>query len=230
MAYASAASQNDPAYVAVRCLGGRTEVMIGTWKKREGDAVATPRDAMRALREQDAGEKVSVQVLRDRKPRTVEVTVPDAPPLRYILSVYPPESLAEDFRAGIHVGHEDMPDFVFGDLGIDVLFCRLLAQRGITTREEARFFLKPGRNWHDPFLMADMDRANSASSLALPAGWGWAQIRHTTSMSTLVLSALGTTRKRSIDRDPEGGHRGLGSKSAATPEHRASRRDRPQSS
>lgn len=30
MAYASAASQNDPAYVAVRCLGGRTEVLIGT--------------------------------------------------------------------------------------------------------------------------------------------------------------------------------------------------------
>ncbi|WP_290887206.1 PDZ domain-containing protein, partial [Arenimonas sp.] len=49
----------------------------------EGDAVATPRDAMRALREQDAGEKVKVEVLRDRKPRTVEVTVPDAPPLRW---------------------------------------------------------------------------------------------------------------------------------------------------
>jgi mono/diheme cytochrome c family protein len=51
----------------------------------------------------------------------------DAPPLRYILSVYPPESLAEDFRAGIHVGHEDMPDFVFGDLGIDVLLSYLVS-------------------------------------------------------------------------------------------------------
>ncbi|HEX4853342.1 PDZ domain-containing protein [Arenimonas sp.] len=56
----------------------------------EGDAVATPRDAMRALREQDAGEKVSVQVLRDRKPRTVEVTVPDAPPLRWFAPPPPP--------------------------------------------------------------------------------------------------------------------------------------------
>jgi mono/diheme cytochrome c family protein len=51
----------------------------------------------------------------------------DAPPLRYVLSVYPPESLAEDFRAGIHVGHEDMPDFVFGDLGIDVLLSYLVS-------------------------------------------------------------------------------------------------------
>jgi len=51
---------------------------------------------------------------------------PDAPPLRYVLSIYPPESLAEDFRAGIHVGHEDMPDFVFGDLGMDVLLSYLI--------------------------------------------------------------------------------------------------------
>lgn len=51
----------------------------------------------------------------------------DAPPLRYVLSIYPPESLAEDFRAGIHVGHEDMPDFVFGDLGIDVLLSYLVS-------------------------------------------------------------------------------------------------------
>ena len=51
----------------------------------------------------------------------------DAPPLRYILSVYPPESLAEDFRAGIHVGHEDMPEFVFGDLGMDVLLSYIVS-------------------------------------------------------------------------------------------------------
>ncbi|HEU0154226.1 MAG TPA: PDZ domain-containing protein, partial [Arenimonas sp.] len=44
----------------------------------DGDAVATPRDAMRALREQDAGEQVKVDVLRDRKARTVSVTVPEA--------------------------------------------------------------------------------------------------------------------------------------------------------
>jgi mono/diheme cytochrome c family protein len=51
----------------------------------------------------------------------------DAPPLRYVLSYYPPESLAEDFRSGIHVGHEDMPDFVFGDLGMDVLLSYLIS-------------------------------------------------------------------------------------------------------
>ncbi len=51
----------------------------------------------------------------------------DAPPLRYVLSYYPPESLAEDFRSGIHVGHEDMPDFVFGDLGMDVLLSYLVS-------------------------------------------------------------------------------------------------------
>lgn len=51
----------------------------------------------------------------------------DAPPLRYVLSLYSPENLAEDFRSGIHVGHEDMPDFVFGDLGMDVLLAYLVS-------------------------------------------------------------------------------------------------------
>lgn len=51
----------------------------------------------------------------------------DAPPLRYVLSLYPPESLAEDFRGGIHVGHQDMPDFVFGPLGMDVLLAYLVS-------------------------------------------------------------------------------------------------------
>ncbi|MFN7054284.1 c-type cytochrome [Hyphomonas sp.] len=51
----------------------------------------------------------------------------DAPPLRYVLSLYPPENLAEDFRAGIHVGHQDMPDFVFGPLGMDVLLAYLIS-------------------------------------------------------------------------------------------------------
>lgn len=52
---------------------------------------------------------------------------PEAPPLRYVLSIYPAASLAEDFRNGIHVGHEDMPDFVFGDLGMDVLLSYLVS-------------------------------------------------------------------------------------------------------
>ena len=51
----------------------------------------------------------------------------DAPPLRYVLSIYAPETLAENFRSGIHVGHADMPDFVFGDLGMDVLLSYLVS-------------------------------------------------------------------------------------------------------
>jgi len=55
-------------------------------------------------------------------------------------------------------------------LGIDELFCRLLALRGVRTKEEARAFLKPGRDWHDPFLMADMQRAVERLGKALDAG------------------------------------------------------------
>lgn len=60
----------------------------------------------------------------------------DAPPLRYVLSLYSPENLAEDFRAGIHVGHEDMPDFVFGDLGMDVLLAYLVSIQETPALEE----------------------------------------------------------------------------------------------
>lgn len=60
---------------------------------------------------------------------------PDAPPLRYVLSIYPPESLAEDFRNGIHVGHETMPDFVFGDLGMDVLLAYLISIQEVPPAE-----------------------------------------------------------------------------------------------
>ncbi|WP_409432125.1 c-type cytochrome [Litorimonas sp. RW-G-Af-16] len=37
----------------------------------------------------------------------------DAPPLRTVLGIYNAESLADDFREHIHVGHPDMPDFDF---------------------------------------------------------------------------------------------------------------------
>jgi hypothetical protein len=56
----------------------------------DGQAVLSPRDAMRALRDQDEGEKVKVEVLRERKPRTVEVTVPDAPGVRWFAPPPPP--------------------------------------------------------------------------------------------------------------------------------------------
>ncbi len=45
-------------------------------------------------------------------------------------------------------------------LGIDVLFCRLLAQRGISTYEEARHFFRPTLDdLHNPFEMCDMQLA-----------------------------------------------------------------------
>lgn len=56
----------------------------------DGEAVATPRDAMRALREQDTGGKVKVELLRERQRRVVEVTVPEAPPLRWFAPPPPP--------------------------------------------------------------------------------------------------------------------------------------------
>ncbi len=37
----------------------------------------------------------------------------DAPPLRTVFGISNPESLADDFREHIHVGHADMPDYDF---------------------------------------------------------------------------------------------------------------------
>ena len=45
-------------------------------------------------------------------------------------------------------------------LGVDAVVAQLLAQRGITTFEEARVFFRPHiGQLHDPFLMQDMDKA-----------------------------------------------------------------------
>ncbi|HEY9143027.1 MAG TPA: PDZ domain-containing protein [Arenimonas sp.] len=52
--------------------------------------VSTPREAMRALRDQDAGDKLQVQLLRDRKSRTVQVTVPEAPTMKWFAPPAPP--------------------------------------------------------------------------------------------------------------------------------------------
>lgn len=49
----------------------------------------------------------------------------DAPPLRNILALYDADTLKENFEAGLKVGHPDMPDFVFGPLGADVLLSYL---------------------------------------------------------------------------------------------------------
>ena len=49
----------------------------------------------------------------------------DAPPLRTVLANYNAESLADDFREQIHVGHSDMPDFDFGPKGTDEVIAYL---------------------------------------------------------------------------------------------------------
>ncbi|RZA03792.1 MAG: single-stranded-DNA-specific exonuclease RecJ [Sphingobacteriaceae bacterium] len=47
-----------------------------------------------------------------------------------------------------------------GVLNIDTVLSALLVHRGITTYEEARYFFRPDyRHLHDPFLMADMEKA-----------------------------------------------------------------------
>ncbi len=46
------------------------------------------------------------------------------------------------------------------ELGVDRVLAELLAQRGISTFEQARAFFRPDlANLHDPFLMKDMDKA-----------------------------------------------------------------------
>lgn len=49
----------------------------------------------------------------------------DAPALRYVLANFDGETLKENFEAGLKVGHPDMPDFVFGPLGAEVLLSYL---------------------------------------------------------------------------------------------------------
>jgi predicted metalloprotease with PDZ domain len=56
----------------------------------DGTEVSTPREAMLALRGQDAGDKLQVQVLRDRKARNVQVTVPEAPTMKWFVPPPPP--------------------------------------------------------------------------------------------------------------------------------------------
>ena len=45
----------------------------------------------------------------------------DAPALKYLLANYDADTLKVNFESGLKVGHPDMPEFVFGPLGSDVL-------------------------------------------------------------------------------------------------------------
>ncbi len=49
----------------------------------------------------------------------------DAMPLRHVLSAADSELLKANFETGLKMGHPDMPHFVFGPLGTDVLLTYL---------------------------------------------------------------------------------------------------------
>ena len=59
-------------------------------QKIDGKAVASPREAMAALRARPAGSQVRVDYLRDRKAASVQVAVPEAAPLRIPAPPAPP--------------------------------------------------------------------------------------------------------------------------------------------
>ena len=57
------------------------------------------------------------------------------------------------------------------ELGVDRVLAELLAQRGVSTFEEARAFFRPSLdNLHDPFLMKDMDKAVERLTRAVSEG------------------------------------------------------------
>lgn len=57
------------------------------------------------------------------------------------------------------------------ELNIPLIFCRLLLQRGIQRKEDARIFFRHDlSNIHDPFLMKDMDRAVERLDRAILSG------------------------------------------------------------
>ena len=61
----------------------------------------------------------------------------DPPPLRYLLAQYNPDTLSRDFQDGIHVGHEMMPDFVFGLLGAEVVLAYIVSIQEEPPKAEA---------------------------------------------------------------------------------------------
>ena len=55
-----------------------------------GKPVESPRDVMRALRDKDEGAQLQLNVLRDRKPQAVSITVPKSRPLPFMEPPAPP--------------------------------------------------------------------------------------------------------------------------------------------
>ncbi|GAC1309446.1 MAG: single-stranded-DNA-specific exonuclease RecJ [Mucilaginibacter sp.] len=66
---------------------------------------------------------------------------------------------------------EDEVNNLAAALNMDVVLSKLLVQRGIRTYDEARYFFRPDeRHLHDPFLMADMEKAILRIGNAIASG------------------------------------------------------------
>ncbi len=66
----------------------------------------------------------------------------------------------KEIRWVVKATDEILADKLQQELKIHPVFCNLLAQRGITSFEEAKLFFRPAlENLHNPFLMKDMDKA-----------------------------------------------------------------------
>jgi single-stranded-DNA-specific exonuclease len=66
---------------------------------------------------------------------------------------------------------EDEVNSLAAALNMDVVLSKLLVQRGIRTYDDARYFFRPDeRHLHDPFLMADMEKAIVRIEKAIAAG------------------------------------------------------------
>lgn len=99
------------------------------------------------------------------------------------------------------------------ELRIPVLFCRLLLQRGVQTKEAARRFFRPQlEDLHNPFLMRDMDIAIGRLDSALHKGerillYGDYDVDGTTSVALMYAFLSGFYRNLDYylpDRDKEG--------------------------
>ena len=65
----------------------------------------------------------------------------------------------------------DQVNSLAAELNIDPVLSTLLLQRGINSYEDARHFFRPDeRHLHDPFLMADMEKAVNRIEAAISAG------------------------------------------------------------
>ena len=69
------------------------------------------------------------------------------------------------------VANEETAAQLAAELGIDRVLANLLVQRGVCTFEQARSFFRPRQeDLHDPFLMADMDKAVERVHEAIVSG------------------------------------------------------------